>query len=119
MRRRSVAQRLPRRCLRPLKLSGRRHADGRVDEHQVDRRAQRSRRLREIRARKRKREKTERRHPQREEHQLAQPAAARLLHRRAAQVAHRGEVDHRFRAALEQMNGDRNRRGRQAGEKQW
>ena len=64
----------------------------------------------EIRPRERQREQQQRGDPQREQQQLAQPAAPMLLHRRALQQADRRKIDHDFGLAMEQVQQDRHRR---------
>jgi hypothetical protein len=101
-----------------IELAGGGETRGRV--HQHDRRLVRQCRggAGDVRPRKRERQQQQRCCAQRQEQELAESAAPRLLDGRLAQVAHRRKLDDRFGAPVKQMNRDWHRDGRSAGQKE-
>ncbi len=103
---------------RPFELAWSAHAGRRIDED--DRRSSVEGRSKtgDVRPRKGPSQQHQRSHPQREQEELTQPTAARLLDRRLPQIAHRRELDNRLGPTVEQMNGDGHRGCHGADEKQ-
>jgi hypothetical protein len=118
MGRRGAADLLGRGRLRPFELAGRGHARRNVHQHHRHGAAQCGGGLREERARERERQETQRRDAEGQQQQLAEPATPRMLHGGGPQIPHGREVDHRFRAPEEEMQGDGYRGGGSADQKE-